>query len=486
MIAGGLEALRDAPLLKAVHGVAVRSGRVVYLVGGTVRNAVMSRPLPLDYDFAADGDVKALALAAADALEGSPFILDKEAPSYRVAVKAAGAAYTLDFSPIDPGGIVRDLEARDFTVNAMAVRLDGVFARTERAIRLLDPRGGLKDSMAGVLRMTSRRVFDEDPARCLRALRLSQQYGLRVTAATMRMIGARSGLLKGVAPERVRDELQLIFRHPDAGAALAKLFSTGIMDAVLPETSSWGPGLVTHALRTIGEAEALLSGLDSRADVEGRASRLRDHFGSRVGAATWAEMLKVSALLHDAGKPLTETVDAEGRTRYIGHDLKGSVVASRALKRLRFSRAATRELTGLVRNHHRVFSLAAVEGRTDRARAHFFRASGGAAGLTLLYLALADSSATRGAVDPEIAALVEEMTAFYYGVYLSKRPKPLLNGTDVMKVFGVPEGPMVGEILARVSEEVEAGALKDRRQAIEFVKRWLSGRRAAGLKWRAT
>ena len=159
--------------------------------------------------------------------------------------------------------------------------------------------------------------------------------------------------------------------------------------------------------------------------------------------------------------------------RFIGHDSEGAKRIPEVMERLRFSRKNASELALLVKNHHRVFMLASLRERSYRAKGHFFRAMGGESGLMLLCLALADARATRGGEDPELYEVVLEMMRFYYGVYIKVKPAPLMTGRQVMDAFRVPEGPQVGQILRKMNEGVETGAVRNRKEAVAYIKKWL-------------
>lgn len=449
----------------------------VYLVGGLLRNIVLNEGLPVDYDFVFEGDVEALSNRVASRVAGSAFVLDKDTPLFRVNADLGGTTYTMDFSRIKGGGIASDLKSRDFTVDAFALKLSELFKEDEPA--LFDPCGGLKDARLGLLRMTSPMVFDEDPLRCLRAVRLSQQYGLKITEETVARIRSSSSLLKTreTSWERIRDELLLIFSTPGTSGSIRALYELEIIEAVLPEFSGWddiggGYNLMAHSLKTLDEAESFIAGL-SKGPFPGLSRKLERHFKGSVGPVGRTALFKMAAFVHDAGKQLTVAIRG-GRLRFIGHDFEGSLLTMEIFRRLRFSRRLASEVSVLVKNHHRVFALAKLKGPSHRAKAHFFKVVGGEAAVDLLCLALVDVRATRGDEDEELLGLVKDMLCFYYGEYLKKRPKPLFNGKEIIKTFSVPEGSLVGEVIEKISEGVETGAVRNKKEAIAFVKQWLS------------
>lgn len=465
----GLYALRGDALLKAVYK--ALDDTPAWLVGGVVRNFILSAPPAPDYDFVLEGDVKSAAERVANKLGGSCFLLDEETSTWRVAVKKKTGPLTFDFALVK-GDILRDLSLRDFTVNAMAVGLCGLF---ENEASIIDPAGGLEDAEERLLRMASPDVFDNDPLRILRAFRLSLQYGLEIEKLTRAALTQKAPLLQNVSAERIRDELILIFSSRGASRTVRALYDSGVVASVLPEFKGWsdidGYDLLEHSLKTLEEAESLVNNITDEI-FPGVAKELKAHLGRKAVHIERKVVLKLGAFLHDAGKELVISRE-EGRLRFIGHDFEGAKAVSEALKRLKFSNRTAGTIAGLVRNHHRVFGLAQLTERTFRAKAHLFRASGNSDGIDLVCLALSDARATRGGEDAELYRIALELLEFYFRVYSKKRPKPLLNGREVMRIFKIREGPEVGAILAFINEGVEKGLVRDKREAIEYARRRL-------------
>jgi putative nucleotidyltransferase with HDIG domain len=463
----GLERLEGDPVLEASLGAAEeRAG--LYLVGGALRNIALGAPFARDYDFSFEGDTRALAAAVSGFLGGSFFPLDEEAGAWRVVSKGG---VTVDFTPTAEGGILKDLSMRDFTVNALALPVRD-FLRGERSV--IDPFDSLGDAGAALLRKVSNTVFDDDPVRVMRAIRLSTQYGLKIEGQTWELLSEKATLLSRTSPERSRDELVLLISCPDSYEGATLLFSSGILEVLVPELKGWsdvsGYDLTSHSLSVLKEADKLLVGI-SEDTFPGVSERLGEYL-TRPGPLPNAALFRLAALFHDFGKAYTLTRE-QGKLRFIGHDSAGAKKISGVMERLRFSRKNTADLALLVKNHHRVFMLASLEQKSFRAKSHFFRAAGGESGLMLLCLALADARATRGGEDPGLYAVVLEMMRFYYDVYVVEKPAPLMTGRQVMETFGVPEGPLVGEILRKMNEGVEAGLVRNRKEAAVYVRKWL-------------
>jgi tRNA nucleotidyltransferase/poly(A) polymerase len=464
-----LGVLREDPVIRRIHVLSAETRVRAYLVGGVMRNAALGLPLPFDYDLAVEGDLKGFSERLAGDLGGSCFLLDEVSETWRVVKKKA---YTIDAAPVKGGDISTDLAMRDFTVNALAVSVDELFGPGEPVI--IDPLGGMGDVEAKLLRAAYDKAFDDDPLRTLRAVRISQQHGLKITEEPEELVKDKAPLLAGTARERISDELLLIFGSPGTARSIKKLFNLGMVETILPGSSGWvdvdGYNLLDHTLKTLDEAEAFLTG-----PVPLRFAELKKHFDGYVGNVRRAAVLKLGAFFHDAGKPSTMRREDDVLS-FMGHDMEGEEITKKILRRLRVGRKVTGEVQKLVRNHHRPFILASLKEPSRRAMVHFFNAAGGETVLGLLALALADARATRGGEDEELRTLVERMLSFYYDTYRKKVQKPLLGGKEIMETFGIPEGVLVGEIMREVAEAVERGVVRSKKGAVKHISGWLAGK----------
>ncbi|MEK6532039.1 MAG: HD domain-containing protein [Deltaproteobacteria bacterium] len=462
---------RDAFLREACSS-ASALGLRLYAVGGLVRDMLLKRPSVRDYDLAVDRDARGLAMMLAGDIGAAAFPLDLGLGSFRVAKKTPHGIVTIDVAPFNGRTIVGDLKKRDFTINAVAINAAEVFEK--KRLSFIDPCRGIEDLEKGVLRAVSVKAFDQDPLRTLRAARFSHQFGLEIERGTLRLVREKSHLLSRVSWERIRDEFSLIFSYPRTVNGLKLLFDLKMIDAIAPECA-WankGYNLKAHSLKTVSEAEKLMRWMNG-GDAKGPWVKAR-HILSEQGAGLQnSAILKMLCFLHDAGKPLTMKME-EGRLRFIGHEVEGSLLVKGLLKRLRFSRRSSAIISGLVKDHHRAFMLLNLKKLSFRAKAHFFRATGGVGGILLLLCSLADARATRAGEDKRLFALVTKMLDFYFKVYIVKRPPPLLNGHEVMRIFKMPQGRLVGEVLSKISEAVQQGIVKDKKGAVQFIKDWLS------------
>jgi tRNA nucleotidyltransferase/poly(A) polymerase len=171
----------------------VLQGEEAWVVGGAVRDELLGRPM-VDLDIAC-ADPEQAARRYARGSEGAPFPLSERHGAWRVAFPDAR---TVDFTPL-PDGIEADLASRDFTINAIARPLAGG--------EPVDPFGGLGDLDRRVLRAVGPAIFQDDPLRLLRAVRLEDELGFRLDSETDRLVRANAGLVTRPAGERILAEL---------------------------------------------------------------------------------------------------------------------------------------------------------------------------------------------------------------------------------------------------------------------------------------
>jgi len=192
-----------------------------YLVGGAVRDLYLEKPIH-DLDFALQSETIPAAKLVADQLGGAFFVLDRDRETARaIFIDDSGQRMMVDFTRFQGKNINDDLGARDFTITSMALGI----GPDEKVI---DPFGGAQDLKDGLLRTTSERSLADDPLRCLRAVRLAAQYGLRILPETKDQIRKYGKGIAGISSERIRDELFRILDGPKQAAGLQSIEILGL------------------------------------------------------------------------------------------------------------------------------------------------------------------------------------------------------------------------------------------------------------------
>lgn len=473
-------------VLTRVDGFLSEKGVEAYLVGGLVRDVLLGRETA-DIDLAVSADALDVAAKVALALGGRYVLLDRENGIGRVVL---GDKTCLDFSTFAED-IEKDLARRDFTCNAMAVNLHQL--QTGADVRLIDPFKGRDDLLRGVLRTVAESVFAADAARLLRAVRLAAELGFKIDGQTEIQIQHDAPLIAAVAGERVREELLRILAVSDGGQSVSHLDKLGLLTVIFPELAAakgvrqpqehcWD--VFEHSLRTVATVDYLLrqgnweyAGADVLAAVPWPAV-VRQHFAAEVSrGSTRRSLLKLAGLLHDIAKPQTKAVETDGKMRFLGHAPDGATVVAGMLERLRFSTREIKLVETEIKHHMRPTQMTQEELPTRRAIYRYFRDTGDA-GIDILYLSLADHLAARGPhLVPdgwrEHTRVVEYVLVQRFEQESIAHPPKLVDGNDLIDIFGMSPGPELGQILEVMREAQAEGEITTRDEALEYIKRAL-------------
>jgi tRNA nucleotidyltransferase/poly(A) polymerase len=469
---GESDALR--PLLAAL---AEAIGGPAWLVGGAVRDLLLGRSLH-DVDLALPAGSVALARRLADRLGGAFVPLGEPHGMARVVVPGPEPRH-VDLTDLRASSLDADLAGRDVTIDALAVDLTALL-RGPASVQ--DPTGGLDDLAARRLRACRSTAFVDDPVRVLRVLRLGHELGFAVDQDTQALARAAAPALASVAAERVRDELTHLLRLERSAPAVRQADAWSVLEVVLPEVAAMreasqsAPHRFTvweHSLRALEAADALLGDLQLLAPHHARISA---SFGEPMGSGlTRREVWKLAVLLHDVAKPETRSVDADGRTRFIGHDRLGADRAAAIARRLAWPGRAVEVLARLVRHHLRPMHLGMLDVVTARARYRFHRDVGEEVP-ALLCLTVADAAGTDGRMPDRVyrgrtRALLESLLASEHAATREAAEPPLVRGGDVMAALGLAPGPAVGEALRRTREAQGLGLVRTRDEALAWLVR---------------
>lgn len=355
-----------------------------------------------------------------------------------------------------------DLSRRDFTVNAMAVRLP--------SLDLVDPFGGLSDLAAGVLRtpVDPRQSFDDDPLRMMRAARFVSQLGFAVEADTALAAEQLADRITIVSAERVRDELVklMLGDHPVVG--LRRLVDLGLAEHVLPELPALRLEVDEHHHHK-DVYEHSLTVLEQAIDLESPA-------GSDGPCPRPDLVLRLAALLHDIGKPPTRRYEAGGVVTFRFHETVGAKMARRRMKTLAFDKDTIAQVSRLVELHLRFHGYA--DGEWTDAAVRRYVTDAGPLLQHLHRLTRADvttrnrrkARALSRAYD-ELEARIDELAAREE----IDRIRPDLDGTAIMRLLDIPPGPEVGAAYRHLLElRMEHGPLGDERAEAELRTWWAS------------
>jgi poly(A) polymerase len=468
------ETLRAEPAVAALGALAEAQGARLWVTGGTLRDALLTR-WPRDLDLAVAGDVDALGKALARKVRAKFVPLDPATGTARVAIRSRQGIDWIDLVALRGPAIEDDLGARDFTVNAIAIALEGLLGKGDDAY--VDPTGGRDDLHARVIRMTSEKALADDPLRIVRAYRFCAQLGFDIEPETGAALARLSPRAAEPAPERIHQELSAFLRAPDPSDALARMMADGVLQAILPELAAT-VGVTQnahhhlpvweHTVETVRQLTGVLA--DPPAPVAAEAAAVRDD-------PALGEVLAWAALAHDIGKPPCRG-EADGKVHFRGHEDAGADLFLAAAKRLRLPGWKARRAARLVRNHLRPLHLTepfTAGTLTVRAIDRLHRALGDDLG-ALFLLAMADGRASRGPARPADAEATLLALYAHVAEVREARIRPLdlaprlLTGRDLMDRLGVPRGPAVGELLEALREAQLAGEVTTQEGAEAWVR----------------
>lgn len=455
------------PLLLEIGTRFADAGHELALVGGPVRDALLGRPVT-DLDFttsATPEQIEAVIAGWADAtwdvgrdfgtialrkgehqLEITTYRADEYDPASRKPMVAFGTR------------LEDDLARRDFTVNAMAVRLP--------SLEFVDAHDGLDDLADRTLRtpIGPEVSFGDDPLRMMRAARFVGQLGFVVAPDVFEAMREMADRIEIVSAERVRDELSklLLSQHPVMGLRL--LVDSGLAERILPELPALRlerdehhrhKDVYEHSLTVLEQAIALEPRLDEQPDLT----------------------IRLAALLHDIGKPRTRRFLADGTVTFHHHDVVGAKMTRKRLRALRYPNDLIDAVSHLVELHLRFHGYGTGEW-TDAAVRRYVRDAG--AQLERLHILTRADSTTRNQrkalklqrtyddLEARIARLAaqEELDAI----------RPDLDGNQIMAILGIGAGREVGEAYRFLMDlRMDRGPLGED-QATEALKAWWAAR----------
>jgi len=438
------------------------AGHRLYLVGGTVRDALLGRP-ETDLDFTTDARPDAV-LALVDGWASAVWDtgiafgtvgLRRRGVTMEITTFRSDAYDRVSRNPVVAYGdtIEEDLERRDFTVNAMAVELTG----GRRAF--VDPFGGLAALASGVLDTpaTPEESFADDPLRMLRAARFVAQLGFTPAPRVVAAMTAMAAELGRITAERVQVELSKLIMgaHPRRGLEL--LVDTGLAEVVLPEVPAMRLAIDEHMQHKDVYTHSLVV-------LEQAIARETD--GPDL-------VLRLAALLHDIGKPDTRRREPDGRVSFHHHEAVGAKLVRKRLRALRYPKVVVDEVSQLVFLHLRFHGYGGGEW-TDSAVRRYVTDAGPL--LDRLHKLVRSDCTTRNkrraaALQRTYDDLESRITTLRAQEELDAI-RPDLDGNAIMELLGIGPGPLVGRAYKHLlALRMERGPLS-REDAEAELRRW--------------
>lgn len=433
-----LNYLASTPAVEALARAFQASGRELALVGGPVRDAFLGREVR-DLDFTTNAhpdDIIAIVepIAQAHWDMGRDFgTIGAQIHGQKVEVTTYRAD-TYDGKSRKPevvfgDSLEADLLRRDFTVNALAVRLPEMV--------LVDPTGGVDDLVAKRLRApnAATQSFDDDPLRMMRGARFVSQLGFDLDDEAEWAMHDRAASILKISAERVNEELCKLLATDNPLPGIRILVTTGLADQVLPELSALRLEVDEHHHHK-DVYEHSLTVLAQTIDLEHQ----------RFSVSTPDITLRLAALLHDIGKPSTRRLEPGGAVSFYHHDVVGSKLAAKRLKELRFDNETIANVARLIELHLRFFGYS--EGAwSDSAVRRYVRDAGDQ--LARLHIITRADVTTRNKRKAERLAhayddIERRITELVEAEELASI-RPDLNGEQIMEILDLKPGREVGE-----------------------------------------
>jgi poly(A) polymerase/tRNA nucleotidyltransferase (CCA-adding enzyme) len=427
------------------------SGFRCYLVGGAVRNFIRGIK-PSDYDFATDAlpedVIKLFKSVIPTGIEHGTVTVLFRGFSLEVTTFRIDGTYTNSRHPDSikySASIEADLARRDFTINSMA--LDPLTGK------ILDPQEGLKDLKQKVIRAIGnpQERFAEDGLRVLRGCRFASQLGFEIDENTLSGMKMEAHRLKLISAERIRDEIIKILLSDKPSTAFFIMKDTGVLEYVIPE---------------------LLEGCG----VGQREMHKFDVFEHSVYSADFAEkdlIIRLSALLHDIGKPSCLEIMDNVPTFY-SHDEASAEIAGKILTRLKFPKNTIAQTVHLIKNHMFNYS----EEWSDSAVRRFIAKVGIDNIKPLLKLRYADRGGMAGKYVscPNDTSFINRINRIIESESVFSIKDLDITG-NILSDSGIPKGPEMGKVLEFLLESVlEDPLLNKKEKLIEIAKNFYNSR----------
>ncbi len=455
---------QDAAVLRDIGRVFADAGHELYLVGGSVRDPLLGRPLT-DLDFTTDARPDEMARMLrpwADALwetgiEYGTLGVGKGDRRLEITTFRADVYDQVSRNPEVRFGdrLDDDLVRRDFTVNAMAVRIT-----PDGPGEFLDPLGGLDALRARVLDTPAAPEvsFGDDPLRMLRAARFVSQLGFDVAPRVREAMAAMAGQLERITAERVAAELDKMILGADPPAGIDLMVESGLGDVALPEIGAMRMAIDEHHQHKDVYQHSLT--------VLRQAIGLEDDGPDLV--------LRWAALLHDIGKPSTRRHESDGGVSFHHHEVVGAKMTRKRMRALKYSKQMVDDVSQLVYLHLRFHGYG--DGKWTDSAVRRYVTDAGPLLPRLHKLVRADCTTRNKRRAARLQANYDDLEARIAELAAKEdlqRVRPDLDGNEIMKILDIPAGPQVGEAWNFLKElRLDRGPLSHDDAVTELLAWW--------------
>ena len=457
---------RHREVLRELGRLFADAGHELFLVGGSVRDALLGR-LGNDLDFTTDArpeQMQRFLRPWADALwdtgiEFGTVGVGKAGDRMEITTFRADTYDQVSRNPQVRFGerLDDDLVRRDFTVNAMAVRIT-----PDGQGEFHDPLGGLAALSANILDTPSAPEvsFGDDPLRMLRAARFVSQLGFTVAPRVRQAMQAMASQLERISAERVAAELDKLLLGADPVAGIDLMVQTGLGDVVLPE---------------VGEMRMAIDEHHQHKDVYQHSLTVLRQAISLEEPETGPDLvLRWAALLHDIGKPATRKHEPDGGVSFHHHEVVGAKMTRKRMRALKYSKQMVDDVSQLVYLHLRFHGYG--DGKWTDSAVRRYVTDAGPLLPKLHKLVRADCTTRNKRRAARLQANYDDLEQRIAELAAKEdlaRVRPDLDGNEIMKILGIPAGPQVGEAWRYLKElRLDRGPLSHAEAVEELTKWW--------------
>lgn len=425
----------------------------IYLVGGALRDFLLEKDIK-DWDFTTDATPEEILKIIPEGFYNNKFGtvgISTKHGLVEITTMRKESQYSDSRHPNDvtwTKNIEDDLSRRDFTINAMALKLEARIMNHEsrsedkepnsmildsNPLILIDPFNGQKDLEERLIRSVRNpdQRFQEDALRLIRAIRFATQLNFDIEPNTHESIRQNALLILKISWERIRDELLKILSAAQPSRGILLLKETGLLKLILPELEK-------------------CFGIQQEGPKHDRIYDIGEHsVNSLKFCPSTDPIVRFAALIHDIGKPNTKKITPDGNVTFYHHDVEGAKIAEEICNRLKFSNDQKEKIITLVRWH--LFTV--DENQTDSAIRRFIK-NIGIENIDDM-LAVRESDRLGGGSTPtswrteKFKERIKQVLEKPFTVTDLK-----VNGNDIMETLNIPPSRKVGEILDQLFQEV--------------------------------
>jgi poly(A) polymerase len=444
-----------------------------YLVGGAVRDLIAGNT-PNDFDFVVEKNINEFTKFVSSLIKGKIVKFDNHGMNtFRVVNMRKNMFIDITEFQNKSDGLIYDLSKRDFTINSMAIKID---KSSDYLQNIIDPFDGINDLNNKVLRYTTRDTVLDDPLRLIRLVRLSAKLKFNVERNTLDYFKNNAFMVNQVSTERIRDELIEIFSLNNSYQSILLLAEISLLEHIFPE------------IKTTRNVEQL--GLHDKDVYEHQIAALYfveklldDQIFGKIDKETFAHdkskfsYIKFATFFHDIGKPATKQI-TKGKITFISHEDSGAQIIYDIMTRLKFSLKSKNYVRKLVKNHLRLGHLISLDKEPSDKSLRKLNRDCGDLILEMVFLDFADFLSTSQYNFDNYLDHYNKLSKIYFrlkniSVEFTEKYTNIIDGHQIMEIFGLNEGPEVGRVLTAIQQEFINSGKITKTKALKLAKNLL-------------